>query len=181
MSEEKEEKAEGEEAPKKGGGGGKGSVVAMVLVVILASAGSAAAAIFGPPGYASYMKQKAQKEKHKAEEEEEEEGEGHGESAQTIKLDAVIVDIRDPKGEAHHLRVGMALELKKKLKEEEEAIAFGPRARDTTIEYCRALAYDEVTNPKKFDVIRKELSERVIKAVGKKHVKRVLFTDFVVQ
>jgi glycosyltransferase involved in cell wall biosynthesis len=58
---------------------------------------------------------------------------------------------------------------------------FAPRARDVVIEYVRALTYDEVTDHKKFEEIRKTVGERVTKALGKSMVKQVLFTDFVVQ
>jgi flagellar basal body-associated protein FliL len=91
------------------------------------------------------------------------------------------VDVREGQGPLHHLKITLAIELAAKPKDEEEFKRLTPRARDAAIEFTRALTFDEVTTPKRFEGIRADLGERVAKAIGKSRVKRVLFTDFVVQ
>jgi flagellar basal body-associated protein FliL len=100
--------------------------------------------------------------------------------AEALALEPLIVDVRHTDGELHHLKVGIALELSKPMPEEEMK-KLSPRARDAAITYLRTLTLDEVTSPTKFEEIRTELGERVIRSMGKSRVHRVLFTDFVAQ
>lgn len=165
-------------APKDSGKAAKGakgvSVVVLAVLVVLGAVSSAAGAAFGPHLAGKVMKPKSA---HHEEEDEPEEPP----AAETITLEPLIVDIRDSAGELHHLRIGIAIELKKPLHDEEEVKKLAPPARDAAIEYTRSLAYDDATSPKKFESIRVELGERIARAIGKGKVKRVLFTDFVVQ
>jgi flagellar basal body-associated protein FliL len=156
--------------PKKAGGGALGTLVIALVAAIASAAGSA----FGP-----LLAGKLVKPSHAAQEAEKEPEEP--EPAQTITLDAMVVDVRDKDGTMHHLRVGIALELAKPLHDEEEVKKIAPRVRDAAIEYMRALPYDDVTSAKRFEAIRKELGEKITKVVGKSKVKKVLLTDFVVQ
>lgn len=114
-------------------------------------------------------------------------GEGGGEHeekedepVEVAPLDPIVVDIRDDQGVLHHLKMGVSVELAKAMPEE-EIKKLMPRARDAAIEYTRALPYTEVIDNKRFGEIRKELLERVTKALGKSRVKKVNITDFVVQ
>ncbi len=100
--------------------------------------------------------------------------------ALTKKLDPFIVDIKDAEGDLHHIKVGIAVELKAEVKEE-EFDKYIPRARDTALGFLRTLEFSKVTDPNEFDVIREELGKRVTDAVGEARANKVLFTDFVVQ
>jgi flagellar basal body-associated protein FliL len=144
-----------------------------IVIVLLSALCSAAGAAFGPVLVSRIVKPAAAAEApaEKAEEP----------PAESLTLDPLIVDVREGQGPLHHLKVTIAIELDAKPKDEEEMKRLTPRARDAAIEYTRALTFDEVTTPKLFEGIRTDLGERVAKAIGKSRVKRVLFTDFVVQ
>jgi len=167
-----EENTEGGEQPiaipMKKGLGGMGIVV-VVLTAICSTAGAA----FGPM-ITSRVKPASPPAAASAEPVEEP-------PAESITLDPLIVDVREGQGPLHHLKVTLAIELASKPKDEEEMKRLIPRARDAAIEFTRALTFDEVTTPKRFESIRADLGERVAKAIGKARVKKVLFTDFVVQ
>jgi len=101
-------------------------------------------------------------------------------AAATAVLDPIVVDLRESTGDLHHLKVGIAIELKKSM-HGEEFKPYEPRARDAAIAYLRSLKFDEVTSPDQFDRIRSTLRDRIAAAVGRDNVKRILFTDFVAQ
>ena len=169
MSEENQEAEQQPIAiPVKKGLGGMG-----IVVVVLTAVCSTAGAAFGPM-ITSRVKPAAPPAAAEAQQAEEP-------PAESITMDPLIVDIREGQGPLHHLKVTLAIELASKPKDEEEMKRLIPRARDAAIEFTRALTFDEVTTPKRFESIRADLGERVAKAIGKTRVKRVLFTDFVVQ
>jgi len=56
-----------------------------------------------------------------------------------------------------------------------------PRGREAAIGYLRGKFFDELTDPTQFEVITKELNERITKAMGEKNAKRIVITDFVAQ
>jgi flagellar basal body-associated protein FliL len=92
----------------------------------------------------------------------------------------IIVDVRDKQNQAHHMKVGFTAELAEGItKEEFERMT--PRGREAAIGYLRSKYYEELTDPAQFTTITKELYERIAKAMGEKHVKRVVITDFVAQ
>ena len=95
-------------------------------------------------------------------------------------LDSIVIDLRESSGELHHLKVGVALELKSSF-HGEEFKRYEPRVRDATISYLRTLTFEEVTAPANLERIRTTLGERVAVAIGHGNVRRVLFTDFVAQ
>ena len=187
MSEKTEKKPDSEDdvpagVPKRGRGAG----VAKVLLVVFVVAASAGGAVVGQVAMAR-MNPPAKKEKaHKADKKdapyEEEYGDPKEEppSAETSVLEPMVVDIRSKDGELHHIKIGVAIEFRKPI-HEEELKKILPRARDAVISYIRALSYDDATNHQQFDAIRKELGERIARALGKKNVSKVLFTEFVVQ
>ncbi len=181
------------ETPPPPAGKGKGKILAVVgllLVVGVSSvAGAALSPIIGPRVAGAQVPPKPPKahappkEDGEPAEEEEEEGEGEKgkkESHGLTSLDAVVVDLRDTSGETHHLKIAVAIEVKAEIPEE-EAKVFVMRAKDAEITYLRTLSYEEVTDHAKFESIRKELSARVLKAFGKKHSKKMLITEYVVQ
>jgi flagellar basal body-associated protein FliL len=158
--------------PMNRGFGGLG-----IVIVLLSAVCSAAGAAFGPSlvrGTTTFIKPAQAAEGTQAEKADEP-------PAEILTLDPLIVDVREGQGPLHHLKVTLAIEFATKSKDEEELKKLTPRARDAAIEFTRALTFDEVTTPKLFEGIRTDLGERVAKAIGKSRVKRVLFTDFVVQ
>jgi flagellar basal body-associated protein FliL len=171
----KDAKDKKEEAPKSGG---KGRIIAIgVIGIILVGASSAAGAVVAP----MFAKPTAaHADKKPAEEEDDEEETKEVPTVETLPLDAIVVDVRGENGEVHHLKIGIALEIKVKVGEE-ELKGFVPRARDAAITYLRSLTPADVTSNQRFEALRKELSDRIIKAIGKKFVKKILITDFVVQ
>lgn len=158
--------------PMNRGFGGVG-----IVVVVLSAVCSAVGAAFGPAlvHATTTLVKPAQAAEGPAAEKADEP------PVETVSLDPLIVDVREGQGPLHHLKVTLAIELATKSKDEEEIKKLMPRARDAAIEYTRALTFDEVTTPKLFEGIRTDLGERVAKAIGQARVKRVLFTDFVVQ
>ncbi|HMI85934.1 MAG TPA: flagellar basal body-associated FliL family protein [Polyangiaceae bacterium] len=171
-NEDESQQAEGEDEPKKPA---KSSArLFLIIGAVIATGGSAAAgAVLGPSlagkGHAQTAAAPAAASS--------EHGEEGGELA---ALDPIIVDIREANGDAHHLKVGIAVELGKGVTDEEFKRQV-PRIRDSAISYLRSLKFDEITSPAKFDPIRTELGERIAHASGKAKVQRVLFTDFVAQ
>jgi flagellar basal body-associated protein FliL len=101
-------------------------------------------------------------------------------AAGVAQLDNIVVDLRESNGELHHLKVGIAIELKGEM-HGEEFKRYEPRARDASITYLRSLTFEEVTTPANLERIRTTLGERIASAVGRTHVRKILFTDFVAQ
>lgn len=92
----------------------------------------------------------------------------------------IVVDIRGDDVEAHHLKVTLTFELADQVKAEDfEKVV--PRGREAAIVYLRSQSYDDVTRADNFQKISTELTERVLAAVGKKRVRRMMITDFVTQ
>lgn len=181
-NEEESQQSEGEGEPKKPAkGGGK---LFLIIGAVLATGGSAAAgAVLGPSLASKGHAQTAPAEKDEKGAEHGAKGEKggeHGEEGELATLDPIIVDIREANGDAHHLKVGIAVELGKGVTDEEFKKQI-PRIRDSAISYLRSLKFDEISSPSKFDPIRTELGERIAHASGKAKVQRVLFTDFVAQ
>lgn len=98
----------------------------------------------------------------------------------SAKFDPIIVDLRGQRGEVHHLKVGMAAELRDTVTEDDFKLV-APRGREAALTYLRSLKYEDATNPKKYSRIRTKLSGKVLEAVGKERVHRILLVDFVAQ
>jgi flagellar basal body-associated protein FliL len=167
------QQTEGEDEPKKPAK--SSGRLFLIIGAVIATGGSAAAgAVLGPSlagkGHAAAAPSAAASVA----------GEHGEEGGELAALDPIIVDIRESNGDAHHLKVGIAVELGKGVTEEEFKRQV-PRIRDTAISYLRSLKFDEITSPSKFDPIRTELGERIAHASGRAKVQRVLFTDFVAQ
>jgi len=99
---------------------------------------------------------------------------------ETVPFEPVIVDTRSEDSAIHHIKVGIALELKEGVVKE-EALKYMPRGREAAVSYLRGQPFEVVGSPERFEEIRKELGHRVTEAFGEKHVERVLVTDFVAQ
>lgn len=92
----------------------------------------------------------------------------------------IVVDVKNKKGEMHHMRVGITAELSDKVTKEEFE-RFQPRGREAAISYLRSKTFDELTEPVEFENVTKQLNERVIHAIGERRCNRVVVTDYVAQ
>ncbi|MBN1612379.1 MAG: flagellar basal body-associated FliL family protein [Polyangiaceae bacterium] len=97
-----------------------------------------------------------------------------------LELEALVVDVRDGDDGVHHLKVGLALEIAADASPE-HVKNLVPRGREAAIAYLRSKSVDELTGSKRFATVSQELSASVMRAFGRKHVKRVVITDFVSQ
>ena len=92
----------------------------------------------------------------------------------------IVVDVKNRRGEMHHMRVGITVEMGEKVTKEEFE-RYQPRGREAAISYLRSKNFDELTEPSEFETISKQLNEAIIRAMGEKRCSRVVVTDFVAQ
>lgn len=173
-----------------------GMIIGILIAIITLIGGSVAGAILGP----QLMGAPAAS----AEEEDEEEGGGESEAVDSsekaaankpkapdappgapkeiisVALPPVIVDLRDEDGRTRHLKVGLSAELMDETMTEEFPLVI-PRGREAALGYLRSLTFEEIADPKKYNEIKETLSTRVIEALGKHRVYRILLTEFVAQ
>jgi len=157
--------------------GGKTKIIAAVAVVAVLVAG-AAGAVVGPKllnrgaskAAAAHADEAAPAASAEA-------GEAIGE---TTEFAPIVVDTRSEDGTIHHLKVVISVELPEKVKKE-EFMKYAPRAREAAISYLRSEPFEVISAPAKFEDVRKELSTRIVEAVGEKRISRVLVVDFVAQ
>lgn len=97
-----------------------------------------------------------------------------------VELNPIVVDALATDGSVRHIKVVLAVELAKAMKSDEFK-RFVPFAREAAIAYLRTRPFEQLSDAKNFDALRKELAVEIIDAVGKKHARRVLITDYVVQ
>jgi flagellar basal body-associated protein FliL len=95
-------------------------------------------------------------------------------------LEAIVVDTRSADGNLRHIKVGLSIELMEGTKEAEFK-AYVPRAREAAIGYFRTRDFEQLSDPKNFAQVVKDLNKEIILAVGKKRAKRIVVTDFVAQ
>lgn len=101
--------------------------------------------------------------------------------AATLDFSPIVVDFKSEEGETHHLKIGMTAELGDAKHGAKEVEMYVPRGREAAIVYIRTLSFEEATSPKEFERVRRELSERVVEAMGEGRVSRIVITDFVAQ
>jgi flagellar protein FliL len=166
----------GAEAGKKPGG--KTKIIAAVAVVAVLAAG-AAGAVVGPKLLNRGSSKKAAAA-HVAEAAPAASGEAGEAIGETSEFAPIVVDTRSEDGAIHHLKVVISVELSETTKKE-EFMKYAPRAREAAISYLRSEPFEIISAPQKFEDVRKELSTRIIEAVGQKRVSRVLVVDFVAQ
>ena len=99
---------------------------------------------------------------------------------EVTNLAPIVVDTRSADGQVRHLKIALSIEHPETVKEAEFK-AYVPRAREAAIWYLRTHDFEELSAPKNFDKLRKDLNDNIINAVGKKRARRVLITDFVAQ
>jgi flagellar basal body-associated protein FliL len=103
-----------------------------------------------------------------------------GEVHEIQGLEAIVVDTRSADGNLRHIKVGLSIELMEGTKEAEFK-AYVPRAREAAIGYFRTRDFEQLSDPKNFTQVVKDLNKEIILAVGKKRAKRIVITDFVAQ
>ncbi|HVY27851.1 MAG TPA: flagellar basal body-associated FliL family protein [Polyangiaceae bacterium] len=182
---------------------GKGKLVGILVALALILGAGAAGAVLAPK-YLGGGKASA----HKPAEATEEEGDGEakgedaeasgdeekdaeegdkkpskasaGEVHEVQNLEAIVVDTRSADGNIRHVKVGLTIELVEGTKEAEFK-SYVPRAREAAIGYFRTRDFEQLSDPKNFTQVVKDLNKEIIAAVGKKRAKRVVITDFVAQ
>jgi len=180
---------------------GKGPLIGIIIAAVLVVGAGAAGAVMGPKffakpaptkaaeGEAESEDEKASAEDKAAEEEKAEEpaDEEHvekksaaGEVKEVTNLAPIVVDTRSADGQVRHLKIALSIEHPDTMKEAEFK-AYVPRAREAAIWYLRTHDFEELSAPKNFDKLRKDLNDNILNAVGKKRARRVLITDFVAQ
>ena len=95
-------------------------------------------------------------------------------------LESIVVDTRSADGNLRHIKVGLSIELVEGTKEAEFK-AYVPRAREAAIGYFRTRDFEQLSDPKNFTQVVKDLNKEIILAVGRKRAKRIVVTDFVAQ
>lgn len=180
---------------------GKGPLIGIIVAAVLVVGAGAAGAVMGPKFFAKPVPTKAaegeaeaeddkpsaedkseadEKSDEPAEEEHVEKKSAAGEVKEITNLAAIVVDTRSADGQVRHLKIALSIEHPDTMKEAEFK-AYVPRAREAAIWYLRTHDFEELSSPKNFDKLRKDLNDNIINAVGKKRARRVLITDFVAQ
>lgn len=179
---------------------GKGKLVGILVALALVLGAGAAGAVLAPKylGGGKAQPAPAESEEHgesasekgeeEAEEKPEAEAEGEkktGKSAagdvhEVQNLEPIVIDTRSADGNLRHVKVGLSVELAEGSKEPEFK-AYVPRAREAAIAYFRTRDFEQLSDPKNFAQVVKDLNKEIIAAVGKKRAKRVVITDFVAQ
>jgi flagellar basal body-associated protein FliL len=181
---------------------GKGKLVGILVALALILGAGAAGAVLAPKylGGAkdhktadSGAEEEADPEKggdaegssEEADKEAEEEGEkphakATGDVHEIQTLEAIVVDTRSADGSIRHVKVGLTIELQETTKEADFK-AYVPRAREAAIGYFRTRDFEQLSDPKNFTQVVKDLNKEIIAAVGKRRAKRVVVTDFVAQ
>jgi flagellar basal body-associated protein FliL len=183
---------------------GKGPLIGIIVAAVLVVGAGAAGAVMGPKFFAKPAPQsqkpaageaESADDKSTGEADEEKPSEdnaadgdekqveqkaGSGEVKEITNLTPIVVDTRSIDGQVRHLKIALSIEHPETFKESEFK-SYVPRAREAAIWYLRTHDFEELSSPKNFDKLRKDLNENIINAVGRKRAKRVLITDFVAQ
>jgi flagellar basal body-associated protein FliL len=184
---------------------GKGKLIGILVALALILGAGAAGAVLAPKylgGAQADAKATGQgdeeasegedSEGHKEDAEASEEGKDGEEGAKKKKgepaadvhevqnLEALVVDSRAADGSIRHIKVGLTIELSETTKEADFK-PYVPRAREAAIAYFRTRDFEQLSDPKNFAQVVKDLNKEMIAAVGKKRAKRIVITDFVAQ
>jgi flagellar FliL protein len=182
---------------------GKGPLIGIIIAAVLVVGAGAAGAVMGPKFFAKPVPAKtaegeaepeeekssgedkaAEEEKSSDEASDDEKKAEHksasGEVKEVTNLAPIVVDTRSADGQVRHLKIALSIEHPDTMKEAEFK-AYVPRAREAAIWYLRTHDFDELSSPKNFDKLRKDLNDNILNAVGKRRARRVLITDFVAQ
>lgn len=190
------------QSPKKG----KGRLIGILIALALVLAAGVAGAVFAPRFLNNASSEKADSNEGK----QSESGEGSeasqnaeageedgadpagsdasaqpvrqraGDSASLTELAPMVIDSRATDGSVRHVKVVLVIEHPEDYKPDEFK-RFIPFAREAAIAYLRTREFEQLADPKNFDLLRKQLALEIIGAVGPKQASRVLITDYVVQ
>ena len=97
-----------------------------------------------------------------------------------IALEPVVVNLAQSEGR-RYLKATVHLEVPEEEKVVKEVEARKPQLLDLLVNMLTKKTLAEVTAPDGLDVLRAEILERVVQAVGKERVRQVFVTEFVVQ
>ena len=164
--EETPQETEVEETPKGGGGGLKWVIIGVVALLVLGGGG--AGAWFFLSGDAKSEKPKPTEKEQVA-----------ALAGPIISLEPFIVNLADPKGK-RYLKVKLEMELTNKVTEKELRKRM-PQVRDQIILSLSSKSYQQVKGVPGKNVLRDELTARTNSILKLGKVKKVYFTDFVVQ
>jgi flagellar basal body-associated protein FliL len=92
----------------------------------------------------------------------------------------IVVDVRNKRGEMHHMRIGITVELGEKVSKDEFE-RYQPRGREAAIAFLRSKTYEELTESTAFESVTKELNQRITLAMGERRCHRVVISDYVAQ
>jgi flagellar basal body-associated protein FliL len=183
---------------------GKGPLIGIIVAAVLVVGAGAAGAVMGPKFFAKPAPTQVKSAEGEAEADEDKSADSKssddkaadedpdedekkvehksatGEVKEVTNLQPIVVDTRSMDGQVRHLKIALSIEHPDAMKEAEFK-AYVPRAREAAIWYLRTHDFEELSAPKNFDKLRKELNDNIINAVGKKRARRVLITDFVAQ
>lgn len=182
---------------------GKGKLVGILVALALILGAGAAGAVLAPKylggGDKAAHKPAAGEDEATAEgsEDKGEDAEAHGDEEKPAEegekkakpqgdvheiqnLEAIVVDTRSSDGSLRHIKVGLSIELMEGTKEADFK-SYVPRAREAAIGYFRTRDFEQLSDPKNFVQVVKDLNKEMIGAVGKKRAKRIVVTDFVAQ
>jgi flagellar protein FliL len=153
-----------------------GTIVMVVLIAVAAVGGT----LFGPRLLGSRGQPSAASGSAAASAESTHDESAEDEEMNPMAFAPIIVDVRDADGNPHHMKVGLSAETPKEFtKEDFERL--NPRGREAAIVFLRSWKFDDLTDPTQFEKIVEQLQARIVKAMGEKHVKRVIVTDYVAQ
>lgn len=160
-------------APKKSN---TGLIAGVVIAVVTLVGGSVAGAVLGPKllggGEAKAHNPAAGAEASQAP--------ATPEKIVLVEMAPIIVDLRDGEGRIRHLKVGLTAELTPTFLPENFKLV-SPRGREASLSYLRSLSFEEVSDPKRYALIKDELGKRVTEAIGPGRIHRLLLVDFVLQ
>jgi flagellar basal body-associated protein FliL len=188
---------------------GKGPLIGIIIAAVLVVGAGAAGAVMGPRFFAKPAPQVQKPAEGEAatdpeddkssgddktadddkpsedpatdgDEKQEEHKYSSGEVKDVTNLAPIVVDTRSADGQVRHLKIALSIEHPEGVKEADFK-SYVPRAREAAIWYLRTHDFEELSSPKNFDKLRKDLNDNIINAVGRKRARRVLITDFVAQ
>jgi flagellar basal body-associated protein FliL len=153
-----------------------GAVVTLILIAVAAAGGTLLGPrLLGARGAAPALSGSAMGSA-------EPEGDDEADDADMVPMSfaPIIIDVRDKDGATHHMKIGLSAETPKDVSKEEFE-KYSPRGREAAIVFLRSWKFDDLTDPAQFEKIVGLLQARIVKAMGEKHVKRVVITDYVAQ
>lgn len=183
--------AAAEKAPAPAGGGGNKMLLLIVLVVNVLIAGGLAYVVISnqktaaaAAGALKHTEDAAEGEGHEAAAAEE--GEGHGAKGGAgkfgplIEIGTFVANLTTPNGQSRYAKVTMHVEgVNEDAKARIEAAVVPIRSE--SLLFLTGLSAEQVIGQEKIRQLQEDLQKRLTELVGKNTIKRVFFSEFVVQ